>query len=189
MGCVLAALACDTGQAAEPTGMGGSAGLPQAGGTGQAGVSGQGQGGDAANGGTSTNGGSPSTVGGNAGQPGGTAGTAGSVGSDAGNGEPPGMDAPARLIEYTADTSEFSNPERGFYSYALLTDGPFDYVREAGKTLVYTNMELQDYLGDNHEQELPAALLSAVQDGFDAVRSARLKAIVRFRYDSGAGYP
>jgi hypothetical protein len=99
------------------------------------------------------------------------------------------MDAPGQLIEYTADTSEFPNPERGFYNYALLTDGPFDYVREAGKTLVYTNMELQDYLGDNHQQDLPAELLTAVQDGFDAVRSARLKAIVRFRYDSGEGYP
>jgi hypothetical protein len=100
-----------------------------------------------------------------------------------------GMDAPGTRIEYTPDTSEFPNPERGFYRYDLLTSADFDYVRQDGKTLVYTNVELQDYLGDNHEQDLPASLLTDLQAGFDAVRSSRLKAIVRFRYDSGAGYP
>jgi hypothetical protein len=99
------------------------------------------------------------------------------------------MDAPGVRVEYTADTSTFLNPERGFYSYASLTSGSLDGVRAAGKTLVYTNIELQDYLGDNHEQALPASLLTDLQDGFDAVRDAHLKAIVRFRYDSGAGYP
>lgn len=192
-GCALVTWACDTGQTAEPGGGPGNGGATS--GAGQ----GNGQGGNLQNGGGSANGGNASAAGGNAGQPeagsaglgagGGVGGSAGEMGGDAGSAEPPGMDAPGVRIEYAADTTEFPNPERGFYSYADLTSASFDSVSAAGKTLVYTNVELQDYLGDNHEQELPAALLTAVQEGFDAVRSARLKAIVRFRYDSGAGYP
>jgi hypothetical protein len=192
----LAALACDTGQSAQPgqsnapnTGSSGSVGFNPAGaGTSSAGQGGQ-QGGQQNDGGATANGGSA----GSDPAAGGIAGDAGAANTAGAGGESEipntGMDAPGTRIEYTPDTSEFPNPERGFYRYDLLTSAAFDYVREDGKTLVYTNVELQDYLGDNHEQELPAALLTEVQAGFDAVRSARLKAIVRFRYDSGAGYP
>ncbi len=99
-------------------------------------------------------------------------------------------DAPSVSVSYEKDATNFVNPERGFYTYASLTDtSDFEYVREQGLALAYTNVELADYLGDNHSQDLSTELLDAVSAGFEAVRAARIKAIVRFRYDSGEGYP
>lgn len=120
----------------------------------------------------------------------GSGGLAGTGGASASGGAPVSGDAPSVTVTYEADDSIFTNPERGFYTYSSLTDtDDYSYVREQGLSLAYTNVELAEFLGADHEKDLPAELLSQVQAGFDAVRDARIKAIVRFRYDSGEGYP
>jgi hypothetical protein len=82
------------------------------------------------------------------------------------------------------------NPERGFYTTAYLhTARDLTYVRQQNKSLVYVAAHLDKYLGSNHSQDLPQSFLSDIQLGFDAVRRAGLKAVVRFQYDDGEGYP
>lgn len=182
--CVVTALSCSSGMTSESNETGGSGGTASPGAGGQT-SGGAGSGGAAAS--NQGNAGASTTAG-----TGGDGGTGGAPGPDAGGStiDNSGEDAPATRNEYTADASTFLNPERGFYTYASLTSGgSFASVRSDGKSIVYTNVELQDYLGDDHEQDLPQTLLDDVQEGFDAVRAAGLKAIVRFRYDDGAGYP
>jgi hypothetical protein len=82
------------------------------------------------------------------------------------------------------------NPERGFFTTTnLATARNLGYVRTAKKTLIYANVHLDAYLGTNHSQDLPQKVLDDVQAGFAAVRQAGLKAVVRFQYDDGEGYP
>jgi hypothetical protein len=111
--------------------------------------------------------------------------------SDRDSGMPePGRDAPSQPVSFTASSANMLNPERGFYTTTRLTSpGDLAYVRAEGKTLVYAAAHLDDYLGDNHEQDLPEHLLTDVQAGFDAVRAAGIKAVVRFQYDDGERYP
>jgi hypothetical protein len=110
---------------------------------------------------------------------------------DAGDGAPePERDAPGKPVTFTASDAVLLNPERGFYTTTQLTSpGDLAYVRAEGKTLVYASVHLDEYLGSDHEHDLPAELLGDVQAGFDAVRAAGLKAVVRFQYDDGEGYP
>ena len=97
---------------------------------------------------------------------------------------------PARTITFTASDATFLSPERGFYTTTnLATARDLGYVRGEGKTLVYAAVHLDAYLEGNHEGDLPPALFSDVQAGFDAVREAGIKAVVRFQYDDGEGYP
>ncbi len=99
-------------------------------------------------------------------------------------------DAPTRHIQFDTSDENFLNPERGFYTTTnLATVRDLDYVRPEGKSIVYAAVHLDAYLGEDHEQPLPEELLSDVQSGFDAVRDAGLKAVVRFQYDDGEGYP
>lgn len=108
---------------------------------------------------------------------------------DAGMVDPEG-DAPSTPVSFTASDAIFLNPERGFYRTASLANpGNLSYVRDDGKTLVYVSGHLNDYLAGDHTQDLPAAALSDFQAGFDAIRAAGLKAIVRFKYDDGDAYP
>ena len=112
-------------------------------------------------------------------------------GRDAGDEGPvPGIDAPSVPVTFAPSDADLLNPERGFYTTTLLTSpGDLSYVREEGKSLVYAAVHLQDYLPVNHEQDLPAKLLDDVRAGFKAVRDAGIKAVVRFQYDDGEGYP
>ncbi len=141
--------------------------------------------------------GSGSSTGGSAsgGSANGGTGGASQGGSAAGGGAADGgastfADAPASRVSYQLDDSSFLNPERGFYTTTELTSADdLTYVRDEGKSLVYASVHLDEYLGANHEQDLPEQLLADVQAGFDAVRAAKLKAVVRFQYDDGEGYP
>jgi hypothetical protein len=93
-------------------------------------------------------------------------------------------------VSFTPSDELLLNPERGFYTTTLLTSpGDLAYVREEGKTLLYAAVHLEDYLPMDHEQDLPAKLLDDVRAGFAFVRAAGIKAVVRFQYDDGEGYP
>lgn len=93
-------------------------------------------------------------------------------------------------MTYEESTAVTKNPERGFYNYvSLTTASDLSSVSDGGNTLIYAPVFLDDYLGSDHEQALPQSLLQDIQSGFDAVRAAGLKAIVRFMYDNGEGYP
>jgi hypothetical protein len=82
------------------------------------------------------------------------------------------------------------NPERGFYVTAdLATVRNLSSVRSGGHSLVHAAVHLDRYLGTNHAQDLPQNLLADVASGFAAVRQAGIKAVVRFQYDDGEGYP
>ncbi len=102
----------------------------------------------------------------------------------------PTEDAPGSPVSYQPSTEIILNPERGFFTTTnLATVRNLSNVRTQGKTLVFAAVALDSYLGANHAQDLPQELLDDVQAGFDAVRTAGIKAIVRFRYDNGEGYP
>jgi hypothetical protein len=118
------------------------------------------------------------------------AGTTGSGGTTGAAGTTAAGDAPSSPVTYTATTDILLNPERGFYTTTnLATVRNLAYVRTAKKSLVYAAVHLDAYLGANHAQDLPQKVLDDVQLGFNAVRQAGLKAVVRFQYDDGEGYP
>ena len=120
---------------------------------------------------------------------GGSSGAGGSGGVTPTVSDSPG-DAPGVRVTYAPSDELLLNPERGFYARESLTAvGDISGVRAGGKTLLYADANLQTYLGDDHAQDLPQALLDDVQAGFDAIRDAGLKAVVRFQYDRGEGYP
>jgi hypothetical protein len=99
-------------------------------------------------------------------------------------------DAPGGAVSFEPSVDIVLNPERGFFTTSnLATVRNLGNVRTSGKTLVFAPVALDSYLGSNHAQDLPQQLFDDVQVGFDAVRQAGIKAIVRFRYDNGEGYP
>ncbi len=111
--------------------------------------------------------------------------------SCSGNGESgTAGDAPSSPVTFAPSTAIIVNPERGFYTTAdLAKDRDLQYVRVAQKSLVYAAAHLDAYLGTNHAQDLPPQALSDIEAGFLAVRQAGIKAVVRFQYDDGEGYP
>ena len=98
------------------------------------------------------------------------------AGADAGE---PAMGT-AAFAELDADVP---GPERGFTGYIDLvdTDEDLSSVVEAGDTLVWAGVHLDDYA----DADLPAALLDAISAGFGRVRDAGLKAVLRFSYNDG----
>src|SRR5262249_29211969 len=99
-------------------------------------------------------------------------------------------DAPSSPVDFAQTDAILMNPERGFYVTAdLAKTNDFAFVRTANKTIMYAAVHLDKYLGMNHAQDLPPNVMTNVQAGFDAVRRAGVKAVVRFQYDDGEGYP
>lgn len=190
------ALPCACGSDSKSDGSGGAGG-----GAGAAGAAGTpSSGGGAGTAGTAAGSAGTSSTGGNAGTAGisnesgaGGAGTAGaSSEAGAGSGGEPATDgdAPTTDVHFEADDRALLNPERGFYVTGDLADmDDLDYVRDEGKTLIYAAAHLDAYLGADHEQDLPARALDDIEAGFSSVRDAGLKAVVRFQYDDGEGYP
>jgi hypothetical protein len=165
---------------------------------GSAGVAGAATAGGAAGLGGSGGGAGAATSGGAAGVPAGNGGAAGageagtSVAAASGEGGAPPQtgDAPTTDIVFEATDAEVPNPERGFYVTGDLADmHDLDGVRAEGMTLIYAAAHLDEYLGADHEQDLPAQALEDIARGFATIRDAGLKAIVRFQYDDGEGYP
>lgn len=84
-------------------------------------------------------------------------------------------------------------PERGFYVFQvkdrygyphyanIASDRSFDWVRKAGFSLVASRVSLQEF----RERPLSLSFLKDLQRGLDAVRSAKVKLILRFNYNNG----
>jgi hypothetical protein len=177
-----------TGDSAGEGGAGAHAGGAGVGGAGTAGAAGNGGGG-----GTVMSGGTAGTAGssGSGGAGAGSSGDAGASAQAGAGGEPPlDGDTPVVDVTFEASDGDVLNPERGFYVTGDLADmHDLDGVRAGGKTLIYAAAHLDAYLGTDHEQDLPAHALEDIASGFATIRDAGLKAIVRFQYDDGEGYP
>jgi hypothetical protein len=100
----------------------------------------------------------------------------------------------AAEISYTASTSDFPNPERGFfeqsYAYAveqsagqaylpLSSDSNFIGMRARNRTVIWRLVSLQDFRGAD---TLPTSLISSLTTDFNAARTAGVKLYVRFAY-------
>ncbi|HEX6275581.1 MAG TPA: DUF4874 domain-containing protein, partial [Polyangiaceae bacterium] len=177
----LSVAACTSGERKEPSGMdepaGGTAGATSAGGS-------SGAAGATSAGGSSGSGGGVSTGGSS-----GSAGAGGGSGSGGAAGAVTTTDAPSSALTFTASDAVIMNPERGFYATANLATGRnFSNVRQTRKTLLYGRVPLDEYLGENHAQDLPEDVLDDTDAGFAAARAAGVKVILRFQYDNGEGY-
>lgn len=170
------------GATAGTAGVGGATMGGTAGGAGNAGAAG-----------TLTSGGTAGSVSGSSGTSatsGGEGGEPSSAGGGAGGEPSVDGDAPTVNVSFEASSRTLLNPERGFYVTGDLADmHDLGDVRSEGKTLVYAAAHLDEYLGADHEQDLPAQALADIGEGFATIRDAGLKAIVRFQYDDGEGYP
>lgn len=83
-------------------------------------------------------------------------------------------------VSYQPDTSDFSNPERGFHEdVRLLTDTS---VRVSEPITLVRGLV---YLDQYRHSDLPEHLLNNLQRGFDAVRRSGVKVVPRFMYNSG----
>jgi hypothetical protein len=74
------------------------------------------------------------------------------------------------------------NPERGTFLVVDLNDD-LGWPVEQGVSLVNVRIHLDDY----RSAPLPDAFLADLDAGFDRLRAAGLKAIVRFQYNDGSG--
>ena len=82
---------------------------------------------------------------------------------------------------YTADDSDFANPERGFW----LADRHLDRGRAANMSLAHAYVRLDAY----RDSPLPDSVLRELQQRFDAARSAGIKLVPRFTYNFPKGLP
>ena len=90
-------------------------------------------------------------------------------------------------VSYTEDTSDFLNPERGFYTAVdLLSESDLSWVRTVdGHTLVQSYVRLDAY----RNAPLPASLLSDLDDALGVARRDGVKVILRFAYNFGPPAP
>jgi len=88
-------------------------------------------------------------------------------------------------------TRAFLNPERGYYKRSEITERTdFGFVVNENISVVHSYIPVYTYLGltaknpwsDDITEELPQALLDNLQRGFDAIRAAGLKVILRTAY-------
>ena len=105
------------------------------------------------------------------------AGLAASASADAQNA------ALAQTVSYSADTSDFPNPERGFSLPG--TPSNIASARQGNMTLVHTYFRLDPF----KSKPLTSEFLSEVQKHFDAVRAAGIKSVPRFIYNFPSGLP
>ena len=86
---------------------------------------------------------------------------------------------------YVASESPILNPERGFFTpYELPGTPGFSPVRATGNTLVHLNIRFDDW----RETDIPQDVLNGLDTNFADIRSAGIKAIIRFAYNQGP-YP
>jgi hypothetical protein len=87
-------------------------------------------------------------------------------------------------VSYGEITTDFHNPERGFFRFSdLLPTTDFAAIRASGASLAYTRVQLNDC----RTSPIPQALLANISLGFAKLRAAGLKAVVRFQYDEAGG--
>ena len=86
-------------------------------------------------------------------------------------------------VQFTPSTLDFPNPERGFYKYAAdpakLDAYYLDSITQQGYRLIYTPADLSQW----RNQDLPQSYLNSLNDGFELMRQAGVKAVLRFAYD------
>ncbi len=96
--------------------------------------------------------------------------------------------APASATtNYTADSSTFPNPERGFHNrYDISPGGNTDFSRStnSGNTLVHSYIQLDNYRTSN----IPQSVLDQITNSLNAARSQGVKVILRVSYNFGP-YP
>lgn len=98
-------------------------------------------------------------------------------------------------VAYTASSSVFSNPERGFYKFTSTNSGTYqslnqtsltNYRLNSNITLIYREFKLETFTNS----PISASFLSNMQSDFDKIRNAGLKCIIRFTYsDSESASP
>ena len=86
-------------------------------------------------------------------------------------------------VQFTPSTLDFPNPERGFYKYAAdpakLDAYYLNSITQQGYRLIYTPADLSQW----RNQDLPQSYLNSLNDGFELMRQAGVKAVLRFAYD------
>ena len=86
--------------------------------------------------------------------------------------------------KFTPSDEEFPNPERGLMSFINLTDkGDLAYLREKQISLAFANVSLAPYRNGS----IAADFLAKLDQGFQRVRQAGLKIVVRFTYSGNIG--
>jgi hypothetical protein len=88
--------------------------------------------------------------------------------------------------KFAASEEEFPNPERGLMVFINLTEKhDLAYLREKQVTLVFANVNLAAYRGG----PIAADFLAKIDQGFQRVRNAGLKLVLRFTYSGNTGDP
>jgi hypothetical protein len=88
--------------------------------------------------------------------------------------------------KFAPSDEEFPNPERGLMVFIKLTEnGDLGYLREKQVTLVFANVSLAAY----RNGPIPAEFLAKLDQGFQRVRNAGLKIVLRFTYSGNTGDP
>src|SRR5689334_3935503 len=88
--------------------------------------------------------------------------------------------------KFAASDEEFPNPERGMMVFITLTEGgDLNYLREKQITLVFANVSLAAY----RNGPIAADFLAKLDQGFQRVRHAGLKIVLRFTYSGNTGDP
>lgn len=86
-------------------------------------------------------------------------------------------------VQFTPSTLDFPNPERGFYKFAAdpakLDADYLNSITQQGYRLIYTPADLSQW----RNQDLPQSYLNSLNDGFELMRQAGVKAVLRFAYD------
>ena len=96
--------------------------------------------------------------------------------------EPTQPPAPGMIaLEPEESLADVANPERGFYvGYDLVAGRDASSIRAGGHTLAIALVNLEAY----RTSSLPSTLLGSLDRGFDRARTAGIKLIVRFTYNS-----
>ncbi len=92
--------------------------------------------------------------------------------------------APVPTVSFAEITTDFPNPERGFFRFSdLLPTTDFASISASGATLAYTRVQLNNY----RTGPLPQAFLDDLSLAFTKLRAAGLKTVLRFQYDEAGG--
>jgi hypothetical protein len=87
-------------------------------------------------------------------------------------------------VSFEEITTDFSNPERGFFRFSdLLPTTDFAAIRASGASLAYTRVMLNNF----RTSPISQAFLDNLSLAFTKLRAAGLKAVVRFQYDEAGG--
>lgn len=95
-------------------------------------------------------------------------------------------DPPTTTKTFTEDDAAFLNPERGVFDgggIPLVDGATYESIRSKGYTLAYAKVRLDSY----RTTSIPKSTLDALDAGFNRVRAAGIKVVLRFVYNDGTG--